>query len=58
MGFADTWRSATPGGSKSYWDAAIIESARVMKCEVVLSEDMGHGRDFDGVRVVNPFAPA
>lgn len=39
----------------SYWDAAIIEAARVMKCEVVLSEDMSHDRDYDGVRVVNPF---
>ena len=39
----------------SYWDAAIVEAARVMKCEVVLSEDMDHGRDYDGVTVVNPF---
>jgi predicted nucleic acid-binding protein len=42
----------------SYWDAAIIEAARVMKCETVLSEDLSHGQDYDGVRVVNPFAPA
>jgi len=41
----------------SYWDAAIIESARVMKCEAVLSEDMSHGHDYDGVMVINPFAP-
>ena len=39
----------------SYWDAAIIEAARVMKCEAVLSEDMSHDRDYDGVKVVNPF---
>lgn len=39
----------------SYWDAAIVEAARVMKCELVLSEDMDHGRDYDGVTVVNPF---
>ena len=42
----------------SYWDAAIIEAARVMKCETVLSEDLSHGQDFDGVGVINPFAPA
>lgn len=42
----------------SFWDAAIIEAARVMKCDVVLSEDMSHGQDYDGVRVINPFAPA
>lgn len=40
----------------SYWDAAIIEAARVMKCDTVLSEDLSHGQDYDGVRVVNPFA--
>ena len=39
----------------SYWDAAIIEAARVIKCEVVLSEDLDHGSDYGGVRVLNPF---
>lgn len=39
-----------------FWDAAIIEAARVMKCGVVLSEDMNHGQDYDGVQVINPFA--
>jgi predicted nucleic acid-binding protein len=39
----------------SYWDAAIIEAARVMKCDLVLSEDLNHGQDYDGVVVINPF---
>lgn len=39
----------------SYWDAAIIESARAAGCTIVLSEDLHDGQDFDGVRVVNPF---
>lgn len=39
----------------SYWDAAIIEAARTLGCDEVLSEDMSHGRDYGGVRVVNPF---
>jgi len=39
----------------SYWDAAIIEAARILGCEEVLSEDLAHGRDYDGVTVVNPF---
>jgi predicted nucleic acid-binding protein len=39
----------------SYWDAAIIEAARSLGCEVVLSEDLGDGQDYDGVRVENPF---
>lgn len=39
----------------SYWDAAIIEAARVLGCEVVLSEDLNDGQDYGGVRVENPF---
>lgn len=39
----------------SYWDAAILEAARALGCEVVLSEDLAHGRSYDGVRVENPF---
>lgn len=39
----------------SYWDAAIIEAARSLRCDVVLSEDLGHDQDYGGVRVVNPF---
>lgn len=39
----------------SYWDAAIIEAARTLGCEVVLSEDLGDGQDYGGVRVENPF---
>ncbi len=39
----------------SYWDAAIIEAARALSCQVVLSEDMSDGQDYAGVRVENPF---
>jgi predicted nucleic acid-binding protein len=39
----------------SYWDAAILEAARLLGCEVVLSEDLGDGQDYAGVRVQNPF---
>lgn len=39
----------------SYWDAAILESARALGCEVVLSEDLNDGQDYGGVRVENPF---
>ena len=39
----------------SYWDAAVIEAARLLECEELLSEDLAHGRAYDGVRVVNPF---
>ncbi len=40
----------------SYWDAAILEAARALGCEVVLSEDLSDGQDYGGVRVQNPFA--
>jgi predicted nucleic acid-binding protein len=39
----------------SYWDAAILEAARSLGCDVVLSEDLGDGEDYAGVRVENPF---
>jgi predicted nucleic acid-binding protein len=39
----------------SYWDAAILEAARLLACEVVLSEDLNDGQDYAGVRVRNPF---
>jgi len=39
----------------SYWDSAIIEASRVMGCSEVLSEDLGDGQDYGGIRVINPF---
>jgi predicted nucleic acid-binding protein len=39
----------------SYWDAAILEAARSLGCDVVLSEDLSDTVDYAGVRVENPF---
>lgn len=39
----------------SYWDAAILEAARLSGCRVVLSEDLRHGQDYGGVVVEDPF---
>jgi predicted nucleic acid-binding protein len=39
----------------SYWDAAILEAARAAGCDVVWSEDLDDGTDYDGIRVENPF---
>jgi len=39
----------------SYWDAAILEAARSLGCDVVLSEDLSDSEDYAGVRVENPF---
>ena len=40
----------------SYWDAAILEAARALGCEVVLSEDLSDEQDYAGMRVENPFS--
>jgi len=39
----------------SYWDALVLHCARKSGCRVVLTEDMQHGQEIDGVRIVNPF---
>jgi predicted nucleic acid-binding protein len=38
-----------------YWDAAILAAAKAARCQQLLSEDLSHGQDYDGVVVVNPF---
>jgi predicted nucleic acid-binding protein len=40
----------------AYWDAAVVAGARRMGASVLVSEDFSHGRDYAGVRVLNPFA--
>ena len=40
----------------SYWDAAIIEAARLLECEIVLSADLLDDHDYGDVRVINPFS--
>ncbi len=40
----------------SYWDAAILAAARIAGCRTVYTEDLNAGQDYDGVRVMNPFA--
>jgi len=39
----------------SYWDAAIVAAARALGCRELLSEDMSHGREVEGVTISNPF---
>jgi len=41
----------------SYWDALVVRTAKQGGCSVIYSEDWQHGRDVDGVRIVNPFLP-
>jgi predicted nucleic acid-binding protein len=42
----------------SYWDAAILAAAKAARCKELLSEDLNHGQNYDGVTVVNPFLGA
>ncbi len=39
----------------SYWDSAIIAAARALGCRELYSEDMSHGREVEGVAMINPF---
>lgn len=39
----------------SFWDALIVQAAIEGHATTLYSEDMQHGRLFDGVRVTNPF---
>jgi predicted nucleic acid-binding protein len=39
----------------SYWDSAIVAAARALGCRELLSEDMAHGRDVEGITIRNPF---
>ena len=40
----------------TYWDALILEAAVEAGADVVYSEDLQHGRTYQGVSVVDPFA--
>ena len=39
----------------SYWDAAIVAAARALGCRQLLSEDMSHGHEIEGMQIINPF---
>lgn len=41
--------------SLSWWDALIVAAAHAAGCPYLLTEDLSHDRDLDGVRVVSPF---
>jgi predicted nucleic acid-binding protein len=37
------------------WDALIVRAASVSGCRILYTEDLQHGRWFDGLRIVDPF---
>jgi predicted nucleic acid-binding protein len=42
----------------AHWDCAIIAAAIAGGCDVLYTEDLQHGREIEGVRIVNPFLDA
>lgn len=42
----------------SFWETLIVASAQSAGCTNLLTEDLAHGQELDGVRVVNPFLQA
>jgi predicted nucleic acid-binding protein len=42
--------------SLALWDALIVRAALISGCRTLYSEDLQHGRRFDSLEVVNPFA--
>ena len=39
----------------SFWDSMIAASARLQGCAILLTEDLSHGQDLDGLVVMSPF---
>lgn len=39
----------------SFWDSLIVASAQTQRCGTLLTEDLSHGQDLNGLRVVSPF---
>ena len=38
----------------SFWDALIVQAAASAGCALLYSEDLSHGRVYEGVRVIDP----
>jgi predicted nucleic acid-binding protein len=39
----------------SYWDSAIVAAARAPGCGTLYSEDLSHGREVEGIKIINPY---
>ena len=39
----------------SFWDAMIVASARKAKAEKIITEDLNHGQQIEGILIENPF---
>ena len=39
----------------SFWDSLIVAAVHMASCDVLLTEDLQHEADIDGVRILDPF---
>ena len=39
----------------SFWDSLIVAAAQAADCEGLLTEDLHHGLEIDGLRIADPF---
>jgi predicted nucleic acid-binding protein len=39
----------------AFWDALIVAAAQIAACRYLLTEDLQHGQELDGVTVISPF---
>jgi predicted nucleic acid-binding protein len=42
----------------SWWDSLIVAAAQVAGCRFLLSEDLQHEQELDGITILNPFTAA
>jgi predicted nucleic acid-binding protein len=52
--FASAWAVQERFGL-SWWDALVVAAAKLADCSLLLSEDLQHDQDLDGLRIINPF---
>ncbi len=39
----------------AFWDALIVAAAQAASCRYLLTEDLQHGQELEGVKVISPF---
>jgi predicted nucleic acid-binding protein len=44
--------------SLNWFDCLIVAAARLSECDFLLTEDLQHGQDLDGIVAINPFEVA
>ena len=48
-------RALVAGAGASFWDAMILRSAKELGCQILHSEDLNPGQEYEGVLLRNPF---